>query len=36
MLIELHNKKTLKIIVLRTWCTKKSFGYQIVHHLDTV
>ena len=25
-------KKTLKIYGLRTWCTKKPFGYRLAHY----
>ena len=28
----LNDKKTLKIFGPRTWCTKLSFGYRVVHH----
>ena len=28
----LNDKKALKKIGLRTWCTKKPFGYRVVHH----
>ena len=28
----LNDKKVLKKIGLRTWCTKKPFGYRVVHH----
>ena len=24
--------KALKIFGVKTWCTKKPFGYQVVHH----
>ena len=29
-------KKAFKTICPRTWCTKKPFGYRVVHHLDIV
>ena len=35
MFVEQQKKSALKICP-RTWCTKNFFGYQIVHHLDTV
>ena len=28
-------KKAIKIFDPRTWCTKKPFGHQVAHHLDT-
>ena len=27
--------KSLKIFGLRTWCTKKLFGYRVAHHSNT-
>ena len=29
-----EKKRALKILGPRTWCTKKHFGYRVVHHLD--
>ena len=30
-----NNKKTLKIVSPRTWCTIKPFAYRVAHLLDT-
>ena len=27
-----NDKKALKKFGLRTWCTKKPFGYRVIHH----
>ena len=28
----IERQSTLKLFGLRTWCTKKYFGYQVAHH----
>ena len=30
-----QEKMSAKIFGLKTWCTKKPFGYRVLHHLAT-